>query len=268
MNARPMERHVRLQLDGEIALITMDSPPANAFTDALHRDFTAVLQELDAHPVRAAIITGTGRFFQAGGDMNRFLQIESVAAGRQFVEMAQGFLDRIATLPYPTIAAINGYALGGGLEMALACDLRIASRTAVLGLPEVRYGILAGAGGTQRLSRLIGPGRAKLMMYTARPFDAEQALAFGLVEAVVEPQRLAEECLALANEIAANSPAAVRNVKRCVNEGLGLPLDQALALERQYWTDLIPCGDYREGVRAWLEKRKPVFPSPDATTPG
>lgn len=259
-----MKKHVDYRLEDEIALITMDSPPVNAFTDPLHRDFLHVLSELRPLPVRAAIITGAGRFFQAGGDMNRFLEINSLDQAKRFVEMAQGFIDEIAAAPYPTIAAINGFALGGGLEMALACDIRIAAKTAVLGLPEVRYGILAGAGGTQRLSRLIGAGRAKLLMYTARHITAEQALTIGLVEAVADPDELLTECFSLAKEIAENSPTAVRNVKRCVDEGINLPLAKGLELEREYWAALIPCGDYLEGVKAWFERRKPKYRWPDS----
>ena len=255
-----MKRHVDFAVESGIATVTMDSPPVNAFTDALHRDFVRVLDELADRRVRAAVITGSGAYFQAGGDMNRFLEIETVADARAFVEMVQGFMNRIAALPFPTIAAVNGYALGGGLEIALACDFRIASRQATLGLPEVRYGILAGAGGTQRLARLVGPGRAKLLMYTGRRIGAEEALAMGLVEAVVDAERLLPEAHALASEIAANSPIAVRQVKRCVDEGLDLPLEQGLALERRCWADLIPHGDYKEGVKAWFEKRKPKFP--------
>jgi enoyl-CoA hydratase/carnithine racemase len=258
-----VKRHVDFTLENGVATITMDSPPVNAFTDALHGDFLQVLDDLATRKVRAAVITGTGPHFQAGGDMNRFLEIRSVEDATAFVELVQGFMDRIAALPFPTIAAVNGYALGGGLEIALACDVRIASRKATLGLPEVRYGILAGAGGTQRLARLVGPGRAKLLMYTGRHLAAEEALAIGLVEAVVEPDRLLPESLRLATEIAANSPIAIRHVKRCVDEGLDLPLAEGLALERRYWAGLIPHGDYLEGVRAWFEKRKPKFP--DAT---
>jgi enoyl-CoA hydratase/carnithine racemase len=192
--------------------------------------------------------------------MGRFLEIHDEADATVFVEWVQGFMDRIAALPFPTLAAVNGYALGGGLEMALACDVRIAARQATFGLPEVRYGILAGAGGTQRLARLVGPGRAKLLMYTARRIGAEEALAIGLVEAVVEGDRLLAEARAIAAEIAANSPIAVRHVKRCVDEGLDLPLEQGLALERRLWAESISHGDYREGVKAWMEKRKPKFP--------
>jgi len=255
-----VKRHVDYTLEDGIATITMDSPPVNAFTAGLHQDFSRVLDELAGLPVRAAVLTGTGASFQAGGEMGRFLEIHDEADATVFVEWVQGFMDRIAALPFPTLAAVNGYALGGGLEMALACDLRIAAREATFGLPEVRYGILAGAGGTQRLARLVGPGRAKLLMYTARRIGAEEALAIGLVEAVVDGDRLLAEARGIAAEIAANSPIAVRHVKRCVDEGLDLPLDQGLALERRYWAGLIPNGDYKEGVRAWMEKRNPKFP--------
>jgi enoyl-CoA hydratase/carnithine racemase len=257
-----MKKHVSFTLENEIACITMDSPPANAFSDPLHRDFLQVLDELADRPVRAAIITGTGRYFQAGGDMKRFLTLQTLDDAKAFVRAAQDFMDRIAAMACPTIAAVNGFALGGGLEIALACDIRIASADAVLGLPEVRYGILSGAGGTQRLARLIGVGQAKLLMYTGRHIRADQALAIGLVDQVAAPDRLLPESFALAREIAANSPIAVQHVKKCVDEGLDRPLDAGLAVEREYWAGLIPYGDYREGVTAWFEKRPPDFPYP------
>jgi enoyl-CoA hydratase/carnithine racemase len=257
-----MHKHVDYALRDGVAVITMNSPPVNAFTDALHDDFRATLAALTQATVRVAIITGTGKYFQAGGDMNRFLTLKTLADARAFVEMAQGFMDAIAALPYPTIAAINGYALGGGLEIALACDVRVASGNAILGLPEARYGILAGAGGTQRLARLVGPGRAKLIMFTGRQFTATEALALGLVEQVVPPEDLLESTMALARAMAANSPIAVRHIKQCVDQGLDLPLDRALALERDLWAGLIPYGDYLEGVQAWLERRAPEYRDP------
>ena len=255
-----MKKHVDFTLQDGIAVITMDSPPVNAFTDALHDDFRSTLATLAGQSVRVAIITGTGSYFQAGGDMNRFLTLKTLADARAFVELAQGFMNTIAATPYPTIAAINGYALGGGLEIALACDIRVASSSAILGLPEARYGILAGAGGTQRLARLVGPGRAKLLMYSGRQLTADQAFNFGMVEHVSAPEHLLTNSMALAREIAGNSPIAVRHIKHCVDEGLDLPLERALALERDYWAGLIPYRDYLEGVQAWLEKRRPDFP--------
>jgi enoyl-CoA hydratase/carnithine racemase len=146
--------------------------------------------------------------------------------------------------------------------------MRIAAEGARIGLPEVTFGILAGAGGTQRLARLIGPGRAKMMMYTGRQHTAAEAVALGLVDKVVPAEQLLVESLAVARDIAANSPMAVRNVKRCVDEGLAVPLAQGLALERDYWIRLIAHGDFREGVGAWLEKRAPTYPDvPPTATP-
>jgi enoyl-CoA hydratase/carnithine racemase len=254
-----MKKHVHYTLNDEIAVITMNSPPVNAFTDPLIRDFQQVLDELGNQNVRAMIITGTGRFFQAGGDMNRFLEIKSLEGARDFVLLAQNFMNDVAAIPCPVIAALNGYALGGGLEIALSCDIRIASSSARLGLPEVRYGILSGAGGTQRLSRLIGTGRAKLMMYTGEQVSAEKAYEIGLVDMVVEPEQLMAEAEQVARKIAKNSTVAVRHVKKCVDEGIEKPLDEGLAIEREYWAELIPYGDYIEGVNAFLEKRDPVF---------
>ena len=257
-----MKKHVYYTLKEEIALITMDSPPANAFSDPLHRDFLGVLDELKGLPVRAAIITGSGRFFQAGGDMKRFLELKTLDEAKTFVRAAQDFMDDIAAMACPTIAAINGFALGGGLEIALACDIRIAAADAFLGLPEVRYGILSGAGGTQRLARLIGLGKAKRLMFTGRRISADEALGIGLVDSVTASDQLLPEAFDLAKEIAANSPMAVQHVKRCVDEGIDLPLSQGLAVERNYWAELIPHGDYLEGVNAWFEKRRPVFNYP------
>lgn len=255
-----MKKHVDFTLADGIAVITMDSPPVNAFSDGLHDDFRAALHELAGRAVRAAIITGTGKYFQAGGDMHRFLTLRTLEDAKAFVKFAQEFMDAIAATPYPTIAAINGYALGGGLEIALACDLRVAASSAILGLPEAKYGILAGAGGTQRLARLVGPGRAKMIMYTGRQFTADEACTLGVVEKVVAPERLLADSLAIAREIAANSPIAIRHIKRCVDEGLDHPLDAGLVVERGYWAGLIPHGDYREGAQAWLEQRAPRYP--------
>lgn len=254
-----MKRHVDYAIENEIAVITIDSPPVNAFSESLRLDFLSVLDDLRERCVRAVIITGSGQYFQSGGDMNDFRSIQSVSEARNFVQTAQDFMNRIAAIPCPTIAAINGFALGGGVEIALACDIRLASKTAVLGLPEVKFGLFPGAGGTQRLCRLIGPGRAKWLMYTGRSISAEQALAMGVVEAVAAPERLLPESFALAKEIASNSPAATAYVKKCVEEGFDLPMAEGLSLETDYWVDLIGLGDYKEGVNAWFEKRKPSF---------
>jgi enoyl-CoA hydratase/carnithine racemase len=254
-----MDKHVYYSIEEEIAIITMNSPPVNAFTKELQRDFLQVLSELKQKTLRSAVITGTGEYFQAGGDMNRFLEIESIEDAEVFVKNAQDFMNEVAAVPCPVIAAINGYALGGGLEIALACDIRIASKSAKLGFPEVGYGILPGAGGTQRLARLIGTGQAKLLMYTGRHISADKALAIGVVDMVAEPDELLQISLDLAKEISQNSPIAAKHIKKSVDEGIEVPLEKGLAIERDYWARLIPYKDYLEGVRAWFEKRPPKF---------
>lgn len=257
---KSMKQEACCKIDRGIATITIDSPPVNAFSEELQRQFITVIGGLKKVNPRVVIITGSDRYFQTGGDMNRFLQIKTLKNAQDFVEMAQTFMDDIAELPCTTIAAINGFALGGGLEIALACDIRIASSRAVMGLPEVRYGILPGAGGTQRLSRLIGTSMAKLLIYTGRHVTASEAYNLGLVDVVVEPEHLINECFKVAEEILPNSQAAIESVKRCIDEGINLPLKDGLVVEREYWVKLIEHGDYKEGVRAWLEKRRPNFP--------
>ena len=172
----------------------------------------------------------------------------------------------VAALPMPTIAAIKGAALGGGLELALSCDVRVATAGARLGLPETSLGVLAGASGTQRLARLVGPGQAKAMMFSAEPVSGEEAHRIGLVETLTRDEDPLPSALDLARRIAANSPRAVRNVKRSVDEGLGLELGTALRLERDLWLDLIPQGDLHEGVAALQGRRTPEFPDVTTTT--
>ena len=247
------------KIDRGIATITIDSPPVNAFSEELQRQFISVIGGLKQINPRVVIITGSDRYFQTGGDMNRFMHIKTSKDAQDFVKIAQTIMDDIAELPCPTLAAINGFALGGGLEIALACDIRIASSRAVMGLPEVRYGILPGAGGTQRLSRLIGTSMAKLLIYTGRHVTASEAYNIGLVDVVVEPEQLINECYKVAEEILPNSQVAIESVKKCIDEGINLPLKEGLVVEMEFWVKLIEHGDYKEGVRAWLEKRKPTY---------
>lgn len=254
-------RHIHYEVSDEIALLKFDSPSVNAFTDGLIDELQSAIDTIKSSTLRVVIITGKDRYFSSGGDINRFLAIKSEEEAQQFVKLAQGLMDGIASIECPVLAAVNGYALGGGTEIALACDIRIASEDAVFGLPEVQYGILAGAGGTQRLARLIGPGRAKLMMYSADKIGASEAFNIGLIDKVTSGPELMLETMRLARKIAANSPAAVRNVKKCVDEGLNVDLVEGLRLERDYWARLIPKGDYIEGAKAFLEKRSPVFNS-------
>jgi len=207
--------------------------------------------------VHAVIFTGEGKAFVAGADIEEIAGISDVFAGREFSLLGQEVFANIAAMPQVTIAAINGYALGGGLELALACDLRVASTKAKLGLPEVGLGLIPGFGGTQRLPRLIGVGRALDLILTGRHVPAEEALGLGLVN------RVAEDALAAAKELAAavlkNGPVALSLAKEAVFRGLDVPLPEALEIEADLFGLVTRTRDFEEGTRAFLEKRKPEF---------
>jgi len=209
--------------------------------------------------LRVVVLSGAGqRAFCAGADLKeRARMSDAEVAG--FHRAVRAFLGGVEALPQPVVAAVNGAALGGGLELALACDLRLAAEGVELGLPEVGLGIIPGAGGTQRLPRLVGVARAKELILTARRIGAAEALAIGLVSAVVAPERLGEEALGLAARVARNAPVALRQAKRAVDGGLHLPLAEALDLENRLYQDCIPTQDRREALRAFAERRPPVF---------
>lgn len=257
MTARDGLVRVEQGADGVVQVV-LDAPPVTMFSVELAAALSAVVDDLRTTTARAVVITGVEGRFSAGGDIRRFESVRDRATAHRFVREAQDLFDRVAAIPAPTIAAIDGYALGGGLELALACDIRVAAPDAQLGLPESRWGLLAGAGGTQRLARAVGPGAAKLLMCTAAPVDGNEALRLHLVDRVAEDPLA--EALTIARQIAGNSPAAVRRIKRCVDEGLGLPLTAALEREAEHWADLIPIGDHLEGAAAFFERRAPRYP--------
>lgn len=254
-----MGKTVRYEIDNEIALLTLDNPPVNAFTQEMIDDISVVFQELKTQKLRVLILTGAGRAFQAGADINMFLDLKTEEDGYNVAKMSQEMINKAADMDCPVIAAVNGLALGGGTELSLACDIRIASSTAVFGLTEVVYGVLPGGGGTQRLPRLIGPGRAKMLILSGKIIDANEAFTFGLVDSVVEPGQLMPEVMKLAKQIAEKSPAAVKWAKKAINDGLDVPLADGLIIEREYLGKLVAVGDQIEGATAFLEKRKPNF---------
>lgn len=227
----------------------------------------AMLGELGGHLARAAadrslrvvIVTGAGdKAFCAGADLKERARM-SAEDVHAFHEGLRRALRGIEEAPQPFIAAVNGAALGGGLELALACDLRIASDAAQLGLPEVSLGIIPGGGGTQRLARLVGVARAKDLVLTARRFGAAEALAMGLVCQLAPPQRLLGDALALAERLARNAPVSLRQAKRAIDRGFHLPLEAALELENRLYQDCLRTKDRVEALRAFAEKRAPVF---------
>lgn len=209
--------------------------------------------------VRCVILTGAGNAaFCAGADLKeRMGMTESEVSAA--VKLIRDTINQLESLPKPVIAAINGAAFGGGLEMALACDIRIAAQTAKLGLTETSLGIIPGAGGTQRLPRIIGRGRAKELIYTARRVEAEEALQIGLVEYVVPDEFLLDKALYIAGQIARNAPIAVEQAKIAIDKGLDRDIITGLAIEQKAYAVTIPTKDRSEGLRAFREKRDPIF---------
>ncbi len=251
--------HLTFEVEGALALVTFRRPEA---LNALSRDVLFELAEIpelvaEQEGVQAVIFTGEGKAFVAGADIAEIAGITDVFAGREFSLLGQDVFTGIASMPQVTIAAINGYALGGGLELALACDLRVASTKAKLGLPEVGLGLIPGFGGTQRLPRLIGVGRALDLILTGRHVPAEEALALGLVNRVDEDALGAAK--ALAKEITKNGPIALSLAKEAVFRGIDVPLPEALEIEADLFGLVTQTGDFKEGTKAFLEKRKPNF---------
>ena len=253
-------RTVQAPAGGEIVVLRFERPEAmNAFSRALLSDLEAALKgPASGAATRALIVTGSGRAFSAGADLK-----ERAGMSQPEVEV---FLDRIGllfrsieTLPIPTIAAINGYALGGGLELALCFDFRIAAESAQLGLTETSLGIIPGAGGTQRLPRTIGVPRAKELILTARRISAQTALAMDLVHNVVADSALEESALELAREITRNAPIALAQAKLAIDRGRHLDVEAALVVERKAYSKTLPTKDRAEALTAFAEKRPPVF---------
>jgi len=252
---------VLLTTEGPIATLRLNRPEAmNAMGRALADDLEAALARLQAAPdVRAVIVTGAGeRAFSVGGDIKERGAMSLDERWAHALRLGRCF-DSLEALPVPVIAAINGFCFGGGMEMAVACDIRIASDRAEVGFLEVRLGVFPGAGGPARLTRLVGKGIAKLVLYTGRRFPAAEALALRLVERVVPHDRLMEEARALAAEIAQNGPLAVQALKRLVNAGYEADLASAQELARALRRPLDHTADMLEGVRAFEEKRPPCF---------
>jgi len=253
-------RDVKLEVKDGIATITMNRPEAmNALNEKVLRELKeTVAQVRDAPDVRAVIITGEGPAFVAGADIRAMLS-RNLDEIREFTEFGQGVLNDVERLEKPVIAAINGFALGGGLELALACDIRLASTQARMGFPEVGLGIFPGFGGTQRTTRLVGKGRACELIFTGDQVSAEEAANMGLVNRVVEPQQLMAEAQRLAKRIARQGPIAVGRAKTAINQALQTSLDDGLASELEGVMATFSTEDQKEGMTAFLERRKPEF---------
>lgn len=243
-----------------IAILKIDNPPLNAIDEDVLNDLEKSLRDIADDPaVKVVIITGEGMAFIAGADIKKMQEINTASEAESMAERGQSILNLIERSQKPVIAAINGLALGGGTELALACHIRIGAQSAQMGLPEVRLGILPGFGGTQRSARLLGSAKAMELMLTGAFIGMAEAEKIGLVNAVVPDGSLLEEAGKLAGKIASKGQLAVRAIVTAVVEGLKMPLAEGLKMERALLGKLAESADKREGVAAFIEKRKPVF---------
>jgi enoyl-CoA hydratase len=252
-------QQVKLEIKGKVALITMNRPEKrNALNDQVRAELFQVLEEINSQQaVRAAVCTGAGEAFVAGADitaMNDYQPEDAYNASKQGSDI---FLF-METMPIPIIAAVNGWALGGGCELALSCDIRIAGESAKFGQPEVKIGILPGYGANIRLPRLIGEGKAKELIYTGRIIDAFEAERIGLINSVVPDAKILDEALALAEKLS-DGPASIGFAKQAIWNAFGQDTKEAMHVSSKLYAEVYKTHDCREGIRAYLEKRKPVF---------
>ena len=252
-----MSQTVRFEKHDDIAIVTIDRPEA---LNALNGDVIAELEQVvtaleNDRDVRCMILTGEGRSFVAGADIGEMSTLTK-EGGEAFGKHGNDVFRKLETLPIPTIAAVNGFALGGGCELSMSCDIRICADTAVFGQPETGLGITPGFGGTQRLARLVSPGMAKQLIYTAKNIKADEAYRIGLVNAVYPLEELMPAAEKLAQTIARNAPIAVRACKKAINEGLEVKMDDAVVIEEKLFGSCFKTADQIEGMSAFLEKRK------------
>jgi len=244
---------VTLQVEDGVGTIRLDRPKMNAIDEQLHLEVRAAATEAgERADVRAVVIYGGERVFAAGADIKAMSQLDA-AGMRDWGRELQDSFRAVAGIPKPVIAAVTGYALGGGYELALCADFRVLGSRAKIGQPEILLGVIPGAGGTQRLARLVGPAKAKDLVFTGRHVGAEEALEIGLADAVVPDAEVYETAVAMARKFAAGPPLALAAAKRAVDEGLELPLDEALTLETRLFAELFDTEDQTTGMRSFLE---------------
>lgn len=248
---------VAFEQRGPIGVLTMNRPEAlNALNEQVLRDLNAALDTVEANDeVLVVILTGAGRSFVAGADIGQMKDLTPVQA-KKFGSYGNQVFLKLENFPKPVIAAVNGFALGGGCELSMSCDIRLCADTAVFGQPEAGLGITPGFGGTQRLARLVGMGMAKQLIYTAKNIKADEALRIGLVNAVYPLEELMPAAEKMAETIAKNAPIAVRACKKAINDGMQVDIDRAVAIEEGLFGSCFETADQKEGMGAFLEKRK------------
>ena len=255
--------YVDYEVKGAVGIVTINRPKAlNALNSEVLDDLSNVFDSIDLETVRCVVLTGAGdKSFVAGADIGEMSTLTK-AEGEAFGKKGNDVFRKLETFPIPVIAAINGFALGGGCEISMSCDIRICSDNAVFGQPEVGLGITPGFGGTQRLARLVGAGMAKQMIYTARNIKADEAYRIGLVNAVYTQEELMPAAEKMAAGIAKNAPIAVRNCKKAINEGLDVDMDQAIVIEEKLFGDCFETEDQKYGMAFFLDKNKEKVKEP------
>ena len=254
---------VLYEVKGQVGIITINREKAlNALNSTVLEELDKTLDGVDLDAVRCLILTGAGeKSFVAGADIGEMSTLTK-AEGEAFGKKGNDVFRKLETFPIPVIAAVNGFALGGGCEISMSCDIRICSDNAVFGQPEVGLGITPGFGGTQRLARIVGPGMAKQMIYTARNIKADEALRIGLVNAVYPQEELMAAAEKMASGIAKNAPIAVRNCKKAINDGLEVGMDEALVIEEKLFGDCFETEDQKYGMAFFLDKNKEKVKEP------
>jgi enoyl-CoA hydratase len=251
---------VNVNQDEQVATVTLNNPPANALSSPLMAELGGLLDELAENTsVKAVVIAGSGTIFVAGADIKEIATITASKQGEELTSKGQAIFNKMERLSKPTIAAINGFCLGGGLELAMACHMRICGDRARLGQPEINLGIIPGFGGTQRLSRLVGRAKALEMILTGDIINAQEAKSLGLVNKVVPEGEVLKQALGLAKKITSKGGKALSAALRAVQEGFSKPIEEGLALESRLFGTLCETADMKEGISAFLEKRQPKF---------
>ncbi|WP_284036136.1 enoyl-CoA hydratase [Neobacillus sp. 114] len=252
--------YLKCSVEDSIATITLQRPPANALSSGLLRELSAVLDEIEpSREIRVVVIHGEGRFFSAGADIKEFTTVSSSEGFSNLGKFGQDLFDRMEKFPKPIIAAIHGAALGGGLELAMACHIRLVSETAKLGLPELQLGIIPGFAGTQRLPKYVGTARAAEMMLTSEPITGLEAVQYGLANHAYPENEVLEQAYKLAGKIAKKSPGSVKAAIELLNYSKTKEFYEGVKRESELFGEVFVSKDAKEGIQAFIEKREPHF---------
>lgn len=256
----PEGQYVTISIEEAVATVTVNNPPANVLSTPVMTELDAALEQISSNgKLKAAVITGAGTFFIAGADIKEIASLKSAADGEKATALGQNVFNKISSMPFPVIAAINGLCLGGGMELVLSCHLRVASDRARFAQPEINLGIIPGFGGTQRLPRLVGASRALEICLTGDMITAQTAYAIGLVNKVVPDGEVLKQAQGLAKKIAAKGRLAVTAIVEAIREGTTKSLTEGLALESKLFGKICQTQDMQEGLKAFIEKRQPKF---------